>query len=327
MQKRLDSNVRESLPLLTYPGLQITGKDVRDIVTSGEEQYRSIKVLAEQFSMLASVLVMDLSVEAEAFGAVISFAKDEAPTVIGKLIGSVNEIAELNVPEVGTGRTAEYLKCAELAAAHIKDRPVFAGMIGPLSLAGRLTDISEMMMMTLSDPQSAQLLLEKCTSFLTDYARRFKGTGAQGIIIAEPAAGLLSPDMCDSFSSHYVREIVEKVQDENFLVILHNCGNTEELVESMLSTGAKALHFGNAVDMTRILPQVPEGILVMGNIDPAGVLKNGNPETVKNAVLKLLEETKEYNNFILSSGCEIPHGTPLENITAFFNALEEFNDR
>lgn len=67
-----------------------------------------------------------------------------------------------------------------------------------------------------------------------------------------------------------------------------------------------------------ILPQAPTSVLVFGNLDPAKLIKTESPESIKTAVKKLRDETAEYNNFILSSGCDIPPGTPLENIEALF---------
>jgi len=115
-----------------------------------------------------------------------------------------------------------------------------------------------------------------------------------------------------------MKKIVDAVQDENFSVILHNCGNTVKLVSSMLSTGAAALHFGNSIKMTDIMPQVPAETLAFGNIDPAGTFKLGTAEQVRDRVMELLHQMKGYSNFALSSGCDIPPGTPLENIDAFF---------
>jgi len=39
----------------------------------------------------------------------------------------------------------------------------------------------------------------------------------------------------------------------------------------------------------------------------------------------LLEATRNYKNFIISSGCDIPPGTPLANLNAFYRAVAEFN--
>ncbi len=321
----IGAGLRSAMPVLTYPGLSFTGGKVRDIVTRSEVQYKCIKVLAEKYPAVARVMAMDLSVEAEAFGAHIDFNDDEIPSIKERLIHDSLMIKKLEVPGIGEARTSEFLKAAKLAAENISDKPVFGCMIGPFSLAGRLFDISEMMILTLMDPENSHILIEKCTRFLKEYALAFKKCGLEGIFIAEPAAGLLSAGMCGEFSSAFVREIVDYVQDDGFMVVLHNCGNTGELVESMASTGAKGLHFGNAVDMMEILSKAPSDRLVFGNIDPVGIIKNSRPDRIKSEVKNLLKKTAGYSNFVLSSGCDIPYGTPEENIDAFFEALEEYN--
>ena len=314
------------MPIMTYPGLAMTGKSILEMVTQGVVQYQCIKALTDKYNTIASAtLIMDLSVEAELFGSKIKFSENEIPTVTERLINGFDELHLLQIPELGSGRSKEYLKAAELAAKNITDRPALGGIIGPFSLAGRLFDITEIMTAILMEPDGAHELLKICVTFLKKYAKSFKDAGSNGIVIAEPAAGLLSPELCDEFSSQYVKQIVDYVQDENFIVVLHNCGNTTNLVESMQSTGCKAMHFGNAVNMLDILPQVDKDILVLGNIDPAGVIKNSTPEVIYYVTLDLLNKTKEFNNFVLSSGCDIPPKTPLINLDAFFRALKDFN--
>jgi uroporphyrinogen decarboxylase len=167
--------------------------------------------------------------------------------------------------------------------------------------------------------------LEKCTRFLISYVKAFKDVGANGILMAEPVAGVLSADLCTEFSSNFVTRIVDAAQDENFMVILHNCGDTDTLVQSMHATGAAGLHFGNRCDIVKALAQIPGDTLVFGNIDPVGIIKSGSPDSVRSDTLKLLQATKAYPNFVLSSGCDIPPHVPLENIDAFFGALSGFN--
>jgi len=170
-------------------------------------------------------------------------------------------------------------------------------------------------------------VLEKTTEFLINYAKAYKEAGVNGIIIAEPAAGLLSPDMCEEFSSKYVKQIVDTVQSDDFMVILHNCGNTVNLVPSLLGTGAMGLHFGNAIDMMDVLPQIPRNILAFGNIDPAGTFKNGSVDDMISKTKTLLDRTADYDNYVLSSGCDVPPGTPIENVEAFYATLKEFNQK
>lgn len=316
---------RIAMPLMTYPGLDIADTSVMEVVKYGEAQFKCMEALADKFNSAASVTIMDLSVEAEAFGSPVIFSEHEIPTVSSSLLKSLDEVSSLKVPKVGEGRTASYITAATLSARYIKDRPTFGEEIGPFSLACRLYDMTELMMDMMTEPDPVNELLDKITDFLVEYAKAFKAAGANGIIIAEPAAGLLSPEHCEEFSSKYIRRIVEEVQDDYFMVILHNCGNTKPLVPSMLGTGAMALHFGNAVDMTDIMPQIPWGRIAFGNLDPVSVFKDGSPEDVRIRTWELLEKTFSYKNFILSSGCDIPPGTSIENIEAFFKKLEEFN--
>ena len=321
----LNSSERRALPVLSFPGAEMKGISILQVVNDANYQYECIKAISNKYSSIANVTCMDLSVEAQAFGCEIKFVENEVPTVIKGIINDIEEVHEMEVPKIGAGRTFEYIKAAEMVSKNLKERPTFAGMIGPFSLAGRLFDMTEIMINIMVEPDGMKLLLEKTTQFLIEYAKAFKATGANGIIIAEPAAGLLSPQHCHEFSSEYVKKIVEAVQDDFFMVILHNCGNSEHQVESMVSTGAMGLHFGNAVDMARIMPQIPWGTVAMGNVDPAGVLKNGVVEDVKRITGELLWKTAVYKNFVISSGCDIPPGTPQCNIDAFFEVLDRFN--
>lgn len=316
---------RKAMPIMTYPGLHIVKKSVRDVTTDSRDQFLCIDALAKKYPAAATVTIMDLSVEAEAFGSEIRYSDNEVPSVKGKLVSDIADAHRLKVPRVGEGRTPVYLDVARMASESITDRPILAGHIGPFSLAGRLMDMVDIMIALRRDPETVHTVLEKCAAFLIEYSRAFKECGANGVIIAEPAAGLISPAMCSEFSSQYVKRIVNAVQDESFAVILHNCGNTVKLVEPMAATGAIGLHFGNAVKMTDILPQVPADRIAFGNIDPVGFFLNGTPEEMKKKVAELLAEMRPYRNFVLSSGCDIPPDVPLQNVDAFYQALEEFN--
>ncbi len=320
------SPFRSAIPILTAPGIELARLKASDVFRSGALQFECIKALAETVRADAPVTFMDLSVEAEAFGAPVRCSEYENPTVSGSIASTAEEIDALPVPVPGDKRTAENLRCAALCAEYFTDRPVFGGMIGPFSLAGRLADMTEIMILAATEPETAHALLKKNTSFLTAYAEAIKRTGVNGLLIAEPAAGLLSPEMCREFAADYLRQIIAAVQDENFAVILHNCGNAaDRQLESLLSSGAAALHLGNAVDLPALLPQIPREVLLMGNLDPVGVLKNGSPEKVYEETLRLLQATEPWRNYVLSTGCDVPPGVSIENIRAFFRAKDDYN--
>jgi uroporphyrinogen decarboxylase len=63
----------------------------------------------------------------------------------------------------------------------------------------------------------------------------------------------------------------------------------------------------------------------MGNIDPVGIMKMSSAKEVKAFVADLLKKTSEFDNFVLSTGCDMPPHVPSENISAFFEALDNYN--
>ena len=315
---------KRPLPVLSFPGIQITGHTVEETVRSGQLQAECMKAVADRFDMAAVLGLMDLSVEAEAFGSPVRYSSQEVPTVTAAIIQEEEEAEALQVPEVGAGRTGECLEGIRKIAEVTEDRPVFAGMIGPYSLAGRLLDMTEIMILCYEEPEMVETVLEKVTGFLCDYARAFKEAGAHGIVMAEPAAGLLSPGLFREFSVPYVKRICQAAEEAGLVMIYHNCGMVEPLLGDIADIPAHGYSFGNAVNMETVLKQMPADRLVLGNIDPVGILRSGTPEAVKHAVTELLETCGKYDNFLLSSGCDIPPVTPLENLQAFFDAAETF---
>lgn len=321
------SPVKKATPVLSFPAVQLVGITVRDLISSSDYQSRGMKLVADRVKSGASVSLMDLSVEAECFGSTIRVTDDEVPTVIGAVIHDEDEADALEIPAIGAGRTGIYIEAIEKAAQLITDRPVLAGIIGPFSLAGRLMDVSEAMIYCYEEPDMVHTVLEKATTFLIEYCKAYKAAGANGVVMAEPLAGMLSPTLAEEFSHPYVKRIVEAVQDDEFALIYHNCGNNVALMaEDIFAVGAMGYHFGNAIRLADMFPHAPADALVMGNVDPAGRICNGDPASVREATLTVMRECIENPNFVISSGCDIPPVSPWENIDAFFAAVDEFYD-
>lgn len=316
---------KQALPVLSFPAIQKMGITVKELINDSEKQAQAMKLVAENTKAAASVSFMDLSVEAEAFGSTIVVSDDEVPTVVGSIIDEDSEADDLAVPEVGDGRTGLYIEAIKNVVPLITDRPVFAGVIGPFSLAGRLMDVNEVMILCYEEPELVHGVLEKTTEFITKYAQAFKEAGANGVVMAEPLAGLLPPALLEEFSTPYVARIVEAIQDDSFIVVYHNCGSSVvKAADAVVATGAKAFHFGNAINMEDIMPLIPADRIVMGNIDPAGQLRLGTPESIREKTLEVLGKCAQYPNFVISTGCDVPPMSPWENIDAFFAAVDEF---
>ena len=317
----IENSEKKPMPLLSFPCVQLMGITVRELISDSDLQAKGMELVASRVDSAAAVSLMDLSLEAEAFGAKIHVSDDEVPTVVGALVTDEDQAEALAVPPVGAGRTGIYLDA--IRKAKITDRPVLAGIIGPFSLAGRLLDVSEAMILCYEEPEMVHAVLEKATAFLIDYCHAYREAGANGVVMAEPLAGLLSPKLAREFSHPYVKKIIDAVQADDFAVIYHNCGDNAALMaKDIYGLGAMGYHFGDAISMTDVLPDAPKDALVMGNVSPSAQLLGGTVDSVTEAVNKLKESCGSYANFVLSSGCDVPPMSPWENLDAFFKAAK-----
>ena len=317
------SSVKKPLPLLSFPCVQLMDITVEELVNSSDLQAKGMQLVADRVPSGAAVGFMDLSVEAEAFGSAIHVSRDEVPTVVGAIVSEEEEADALEIPAVGAGRTGLCVEAIRQATLKITDRPVLAGIIGPYSLASRLMDVSEAMIYCYEEPDMVHNVLEKCTAFLVEYCRAFRDAGANGVVMAEPLVGLLSPNLAKEFAHPYAKQLIEAVQTEDFCVIYHNCGNNVPLmITDIYSIGALGYHFGDAIDMMTVLPQAPKDVLVIGNVSPAAQFRGGTPESIAAVTKQLLETCGKFPNFVISGGCDIPPQSPWENIDAFFKAAE-----
>lgn len=316
----LSSPRRLAMPIAVYPGLELTGAKVSDVVTNSQAQFEAQLALHERFRTPFVLSAMDLSAEAEAFGCTLLTSEMEIPSVTGRLVTNLEQARNLPIPQPGDKRTAVYLDTV-CRLRQLPDKPlVIGGCIGPFSLAARLVGVSEAMEMTVTEPELMHLLIGKCAAFLTSYLRAFRQAGADGVLMAEPAAGLLSPRSMADHSSEYVRQLFAPLADGHFALILHNCAAKLVHLPAVLKTGLSTFHFGAPMDIAKALDQVPSEVVLCGNLDPTGVFVQLAPPEVAARTSALEASASGHRNFVLSSGCDIPVNAPVASLDSFFSA-------
>ena len=317
----LSSPHRLALPIAVYPGLALTGARVKDVVTNAQAQFEAQAALHQRYRTPFVLSAMDLSAEAEAFGCALHLSDNEIPSVIGRRVADLDQAKQLPVPQPGDGRTAVYLETVRKLKRLSGGPLVLGGCIGPFSLAARLVGVSEALELTLTDPDLMAVVLDKSAAYLTEYAKAFRDAGADGLIMAKPAAGLLSPRGMSSCSSAYIKRIASAVRDGRFALVLHNCAAKLMHLPAILETGLNTFHFGAPMDLPAALGKVDPGVVLCGNLDPTAVFCQLTPADVAARTAALLSATASYANHVLSSGCDLPPGAPLANLDAFYAAV------
>ena len=304
--------------VLSYPAAARLGISISDMTENARVQADAMLYLMRELDMPMAITSMDLALEASCFGAPVNH--DGVPVVSSVLLNSMDDVDGLQVPgEKEIQEKSPYPEAIRMVKADMEAagdvRPIIAGISGPFSLAGQLRGVTDVMMDCYDDPEALTELIQKTTAFLCVYAKVLKEAGADLLLMAEPLAGVVSPGMAAEFSHPFVKQLIDSVQDENFAVMYHNCGaGVPRMLEDLADLGAAVYHFGNAIDLQEAIEGMPTDVLVMGNVDPAGIVAHGSVNDVRQAVETLKQKCGSYENFWLSTGCDVPPDAPWENL-------------
>jgi uroporphyrinogen-III decarboxylase len=96
------------------------------------------------------------------------------------------------------------------------------------------------------------------------------------------------------------------------MVRLHICGNTTHLLPGISDLDIDIMDVDHMVSMSKVRSTLGKGVVLAGNIDPAGGVRLGNPQLIRETILRTYREVG--NPYMVNAGCEIPPGTPEENL-------------
>lgn len=305
------------MPLMGYPGAQLTRSTLKQNGFNSELHYRSIYKLMERFSPDAVFYMMDLSVEAGAVGLQIRYPLEESASVEFHPVQHVADLDNYKVLDpMYDARIRSYLETMQLMAQGLGNVTKEAYVIGPFTLAGLMIGASQIAMATIDNPDLVFATLNYVEEVITRYAKELVNAGADLVAILEPTATFLSPKAFTRFSGNYVTRIARRLDTTT---VLHVCGDTTRLVPVIGQVEVQGLSLDAMVDFSKAALKIPADMVLIGNLDPVRVMVNESPEGVRKAVRKLLDSMAPFENFILSTGCDLPYETPLENIHAFMD--------
>lgn len=196
---------------------------------------------------------------------------------------------------------------------------------GPISTAGYIMGVENMIMSMLLEEDIAPKLVKKCTGFVGEQQKAMHEAGATLMWMADPTASgdLLSPDMYP-LPMGAVKEVVSYYKKEcGGDAYVHICGDTTKLIPLVADTGADCMSFDHAVDPAAARKAAGKRIALMGNIDPVKYIMQSDPATIKNVCAGIIDACGSDSGFILAPGCETPISSPDANVRAMGEAGRE----
>lgn len=290
------------------------GQYARDYRALVEAQLRT----AERFGFDYVSCISDPAREAADCGANVQYFDDQPPAIdeTRAVLADKTSLAKLNVPDpLGGGRMADRVQAAALLREKIGGQLLIEGWIeGPCAEAADLRGINTLMLDFYDDPAFVRDLFEFTLELGLRFARAQVEAGVDLIGVGDAAASLVGPQIYEEFVWPYEKRLVDGLHEMGVKVRLHICGNIGRILEPIGQLGCDIVDLDFMVSVAKAREAMGPGQVLLGNINPVAVLRNGTPELIRAAMVQCHREAG--SRYIVGAGCEVPRDTPAENLAA-----------
>lgn len=310
------------IPLVGLYSSLCSGYSVNDLLRDGNLQAKSQLAALQCFKYDGVFTCMDLTVEAEALGASITFPQADFPYVSGHPVESPGAVFDLEMSSINDARLLTYIDATKQLVNRVgRSHLVSTYVIGPFTLAGHLIGVESLLEHAIEDPELTKKVVNYCQEVLESLVEAYITAGAHNVVILEPTASssIISPKFFGEYSAPDLSKMVSRIQKGGTRATIHICGNTLPILHAMCNTKADALSIDSAVDLKEAKEVVRGRATLIGNVDTTLIL-TASKEKVHEAAEDCLKKAGREGGFILSTGCDMPLETPNYNVHALVNA-------
>jgi len=323
----------EGRPVDSLPAMPITMMFAADQIGAKYFNYATdFRVLAEaqiavaeRFDFDYVSVISDPGCEASALGAALKFFPDQPPAIDEEnaLLKDKARLASLEVPDPARSRRmrnrAEGVKLLKERVGN--DKVVEGWIEGPCAEGADLRGINTLMLDFYDDPAFVRALFEFLVEVELRFARFQVELGADLIGVGDAAASLVGPKFYNEFVWPYEQKLVGALHAEGIKTRLHICGNTRRILEGMGKLHCSMVDLDWLSPVSEGREKMGPGQVLLGNLDPVRVLKDGTPDSVYEAIGECHRQAG--GRFIVGPGCEVPRGTPPANLQALVRYARE----
>ncbi|AUN03061.1 methylcobamide--CoM methyltransferase [Clostridium botulinum] len=262
---------------------------------------------------------------AEAMGSKVGYPEYGISYLIEPAINSIDEIESLKVVDpLKDGNLPTLLEAIKLTRDALMDKvDVGAAMSGPFSVAASVVGTENLLKWMIKYPKKVHTLMDIVAESNNRYIEEVAKLGVS-IGFADPVSStsLISPKQFREFSLPALKKNINKIKEKTGGAPgIHICGKSKELWEDVVNAGISNFSIDNAEDLEEAKNIMGDRVVITGNVPPVDVVYRGNKEAIFKSVKGCIKKGHDSKKgYILSTGCQIPMHTSIENIEMFMEA-------
>lgn len=265
--------------------------------------------------------------EASALGCKIKWQEDDSPLVL-PIIEKPDDVKRLEVPDC---YHSAYMAVSIATYRYMEERVGkenvdFWYSLGPFDLACLVRGQSRFFADVRNRPELAHEILEVTTRTIIEWTKvreEVVGEKFERVGLGDDFPGFLGPKFFREFALPYIKRVFEAFP--NRIHYWHSDGDVTKVLELIPEMHVEVFNnFYPDADISEFKMRIGDKVCLVGNVHPLKIMLRGTPDDVERECKRQIELAAPNGGYILSTGGEIPRGTPEENIIAMIRSAEKY---
>jgi len=270
----------------------------------------------------AAILFSDILVIPDAMGLPYGMKKGVGP-VFENTIQSKSDILALKSGADAAGDLAYVYRAIDETLVRLDNRVPLIGFAGaPWTLLAYMIEgsgsktFSKARAFLLQEPENAHLLLGKLTDTIIEYLKLKIKHGVHVVQVFDSWAGLLSPDLYNTFCMPYWQKIRAAINEVPMIIFAKGAYFAWS---DFAELGADAVGLDWTITPENARKQFGTDIILQGNFDPC--ILYAQPDVIEKEAKSMVKAFGR--NHIVNLGHGVYPDTPLENVRHFVSVVKE----
>ncbi|MFA6075471.1 MAG: uroporphyrinogen decarboxylase family protein [Negativicutes bacterium] len=301
-------------PILMRLAAEQIGAEYIEFTRNHKVMVKSQIFCAEKFGIDQLSVISGSYGETQGYGGEISY-RPLGPYVSHLPLGDTTDLSTLRNPDpFTTPLLIDRLDAIREYRRLTGDNYSVCGWIeGPAAQSADMRGIEQFLM----DLIEEQEFCAECMDLVTDkaiiFAKAQCDAGADTIGVGDAIASQISLRTYKKLVFPREKRLFDAIKALGCYTKLHICGNITHLLPAIAGLDVDIIDIDHMVDIKKVREILGQRVTITGNIDPVLVMTS-NPETIEQAMRETY--TAVGAPYLLNAGCEVPPGTPDDNLKA-----------
>lgn len=284
----------------------------------------------EEFGLDSFNVGLGLKTIGGALGSKLRAPKHGIDYVENHILKNYEDFDRLQITDPYTNPVlAPILESAKRLKDRFPDISMTTSVAGPLSTAISIRPVELVLKDTKKNPEMLHRLLDLTVECSLKWFEAFcHEFGPVGTNFSDPVTcmDVISKKQFDEYSLPYIKKLIEGTEKiMGTRPGAHICGKTSPIWKDLADAGLFSFSIDNCEDLSEAKETVGGRMRIAGNVPPVDVMKEGTIDDVIASCRECLKKCADSPaGFILNTGCQLPIGTPKENVEAFIYAARKY---